>query len=102
LIFRATTVRNRCLDQGDTNVVKLLLDKSADVNSVNNETESCLFRAATNGYINVVSRPILMFAGADVNIRPNDGCSLLHVVSLGGCIDLLNVLLTSACTCLSL
>jgi len=34
-----------------------------------------------------------MFARTDVNIRPNDGCSLLHVVSLGGRIDLLNALL---------
>jgi len=52
-----TLIDIRC-DDGATPlfiVVKQLLDKSADVNSVKNETESCLLRAATNGYINVVS-----------------------------------------------
>lgn len=63
--------------QGRDNVVKLLLQRGADVNSTNNDTRTPLHLAAASNCSAVVS--LLLDNGAVVNCKYKDGNTPLHL-----------------------
>ena len=76
--------------RGHADVVKLLLSRGADVNSMKDST-SCLQLAARIGHTDVVSA--LVSDGADVNVKDNGGISPLHEASCNGHIGVVMALL---------
>ena len=61
--------------QGDTNQVKALLDKGADVNAKDKYGDTALMGAAEAGNTDVVR--VLLDKGADVNAKSKDGVTAL-------------------------
>ena len=62
-------------DLGYTNIVKLLLEKNADVNAVDNLNTSALFYAARKGNLDIVQ--LLLSRGANMNLITKQGNNIL-------------------------
>ena len=62
--------------QNHVEVVRLLLDRGADVNVANNDGETPLHCASRLSYTDMVM--LLLAEGADVNVANNDGSTPLH------------------------
>jgi hypothetical protein len=77
--------------RGRHEVVKLLLDRGADVNARDNWGWTALTLACLTGYNEVVKD--LLDKGADVNSANNDGKTALMIASARENIDLVNLLL---------
>ncbi|XP_065573462.1 serine/threonine-protein phosphatase 6 regulatory ankyrin repeat subunit C-like [Artemia franciscana] len=69
---------------GDFEVIKMVLDKGADVNARDIYGKSPLHLAASSKCSQTVVECLLKF-GADVNIRNNNGESPLHLAAISGC-----------------
>jgi ankyrin repeat domain-containing protein 50 len=63
-------------------VVRLLVDRGADVNAKDNEGWTALYRAAVGGHEAVVR--LLVDRGADVNAKDNEGWTALYWAAVGG------------------
>ena len=72
-------------------VVKVLLDKGADVNQGNNSGSSPLYHASNNGHVAVVK--VLLDKGADVNQGNKEGSSPLYAAAFKGHEAVVTVLL---------
>ena len=64
--FYGQDLYKACYD-GNMETVKKALDKGADVNTKDNDGDTCLMRAGNYGHIEIVS--LLLEKGADVNAR---------------------------------
>ena len=60
---------------GDLEIVKLLIEKRADLNAKNLNGDTALIRASSNCHFEVVK--LLLNNGADVNVQDNDGLTAL-------------------------
>ncbi len=58
-------------------IVKLLIEKGAEVNSINNKGESPIFLAVDKGNLEIIR--LLIERGADLNIREKNGKPLLKI-----------------------
>ena len=67
----------RAAFNGQTDVVKWLLNAGADVNAQDNEGRSALTMAAWNNDNKIKISQLLTKAGAAVNARANDGCTAI-------------------------
>lgn len=76
--------------RGHKGIVKLLLEKGADVNAANRNRRTPLHHASTNGYVDVVK--LLLEKGADVNAAQSDGRTPLHHASMDGHVDVVKLL----------
>jgi predicted Fe-Mo cluster-binding NifX family protein len=72
-------------------VVKLLLEKGADVTVVNNRGGTPLISASYNGHIDMVK--LLLERGADVTVADNVGWTPLNAASSRGHVDVVKLLL---------
>lgn len=69
--------------EGQLSVVRMLLDKGADVNLVQEDGETALMYAAAGGHLDVVE--VLLDAGADINVAAKTMCiTALHGAALKG------------------
>lgn len=90
-------LENRLLDaagKGDTNVVKAMLERGADVNAKDNEGETALRLAVTSGKTDVVK--LLIEKGADVNAISEDvlfGGTALMLAAVFGNMNMVQTLL---------
>ncbi|MEK6691742.1 MAG: ankyrin repeat domain-containing protein [Nitrospirota bacterium] len=79
---------------GDTKMVKILLDKGADVNAVNVRTSNgwtAFITAARDGHTEIIK--ILLDKGANVNATNYDGATALQWAAGGGFTEIVKVLL---------
>jgi ankyrin repeat protein len=74
-----------------TEIVKLLLDKGADINERDSDNATALLRASQNGLMEVVK--LLLNKGADVNVRNINDATPLMVASTGGHTEIVKLLL---------
>ena len=72
---------------GHIEVVRLLLEKGADVNDI---LTTPLYWASTNGHVEVVR--LLLKKGADVNAASQDGLTPLYKASIGRHIEMVKML----------
>jgi ankyrin repeat protein len=79
-------------DGGYTEIVKLLLDKGADVNEMNNTITNSLILASNRGYTEIVK--LLLSNGANVNLTNKDKDSPLILASENGYVDIVKLLLS--------
>jgi ankyrin repeat protein len=77
--------------KGQTLIVKLLLEKGADVTIANREGWTPLNSASANGHVNIV--PLLLEKGADVAVADNEGWTPLKSASANGHVDVVQLLL---------
>ncbi|KAG9152859.1 hypothetical protein Leryth_012477 [Lithospermum erythrorhizon] len=61
---------------GNAEIVKLLLDRGADVNIKNGGGRTALHYAASKGWLKVAE--VLISAGANLNVKDKVGCTPLH------------------------
>ena len=76
---------------GNIAVVKLLLDKGAQVDITNTEKETALMIASQNGHTDVVK--LLLDKGAQVDIANTDGSTALMIASQNGHTDVVKLFL---------
>jgi len=72
-------------------VVKLLIDKGADVNAKTNDGDTALMWAAISGEVDIVK--MLLEKGADVNAKNNHGDTALIFAAAQGNVDIVKILL---------
>ena len=77
--------------EGDTDVVKLLLERGADINSLGRSINSPLMAAASEGKADVVR--LLIERGAKVDLRDREGWTALILASRYGHLEALRVLI---------
>jgi len=99
-MFRGRTVLHLVAEKGYTELFRLLLSKDAqspsptlDVNAVDRERCTALFRAATVGDAEIVN--MLLLKGADPNITNRDDISPLLVAAHRGHLEVVQQLLSS-------
>lgn len=73
------------------NIVKLLLDHGADINTRPQDGETALHEAANSGYLYIVK--LLLDRGADINTRDRSGRTALYLASKSGERDVTELLL---------
>ncbi|RDW75101.1 hypothetical protein BP6252_06243 [Coleophoma cylindrospora] len=76
---------------GHINIVKLLLEKGADVNAADKDSCSPLYWASQDGQIDVVK--LLLEKGASINTAEHTGWTPLHRASEDGHVDVVKLLL---------
>lgn len=76
---------------GHTDIVKLLLEREADVNVKNTDGVSALRMASQEGHTDIVK--LLLERGADVNIKSTNGVTALMKASQNGHTDIVKLLL---------
>lgn len=76
---------------GYIEIVKILLDASADVNSTSKDM-TALFLASQQGYTEIVG--LLLGAGADVNVKNEEGLTALYKASQKGHLEIVKLLLS--------
>ncbi|KAF6810076.1 ankyrin repeat protein, partial [Colletotrichum plurivorum] len=76
---------------GHFEVVKVLLEKGADVSVADNHGFTPLFAASNGGHFEVVK--VLLEKGADVSVADNNGWTPLNAASIGGHFEVVKVLL---------
>jgi uncharacterized protein len=76
---------------GHKDVVKLLLDHSAEVDAKNNEGVTPLYLAAVEGHKDVVK--LLLDHGAEVDAKNNEGVTPLYLAAVEGHKDVVKLLL---------
>ena len=72
-------------------MVKMLLDKKADINKASNYGCTPLYTASKNGHVEVVK--VLLKANVDVNKADNDSETPLHMASIEGNEEVVRLLL---------
>ncbi|KAF5841884.1 ankyrin repeat protein, partial [Dunaliella salina] len=77
--------------RGHLEVAKLLLDKGAGINSVDNDGEAPLWQACCNGHLDVVK--LLLDKGADMDMADKGGCTPLDVAEVNGHMGIVHFLL---------
>ena len=85
-----TALQAAC-SQDCISIVKILLEKGADVTVATNDGLTPLHIASSNGHIEVVK--MLLEKGANIIVTSNDGCSPLYLASSNGHIEVVKVLL---------
>ena len=89
---RGLTALMMASTNGRTEVVKLLLDKGAEVNLKNNYGITALFMASANGHTEIVK--LLLDKGAEVNVKnTDDGVTALFMASANGHTGIVKLLL---------
>lgn len=78
---------------GNTEIVKALLAKAADVNAKDNNGWTALLIASRNGYTKIVQA--LLAKGADVNLKANYDLTALMSAAMGGHTEAVKILLES-------
>ncbi|RDW85731.1 hypothetical protein BP5796_04056 [Coleophoma crateriformis] len=78
-------------EDGHINIVKLLVEKGADINAADMNGRTLLYRASENGHIDVVK--LLLEKGADVNATDKNGWTPLCTASQHRHIDVVKLLL---------
>jgi ankyrin repeat protein len=93
LLWQVTTGGrlNSASNNGHVDVVKLLLEKGADMAVANQGGWTPLNSASNNGHVDVVK--LLLEAGADVAVASNDGWTPLNSASDSGHVDVVKLLL---------
>lgn len=76
--FNGRTALHIAAEYGNTNIIMYLLDKSADVNCLDNSGCPPLFLALQNGHINAIQ--LLITSDANVKVTTNYGLSLRNFV----------------------
>ena len=76
-------------------MVKILIDKGADIKGVENDGRTALFCAALNGHEKVVR--YLIEKDADVRVCTIDGWTSLHTAAQNGHVDVVRLLVELRC-----
>jgi len=76
--------------QGDRNLVEMLVDQGAAINTQNLVGETALFMAAARDYVNICN--FLLESGADARLSTIDGTSPLHIAAACGNTSLVQTL----------
>jgi ankyrin repeat protein len=76
---------------GHIDIVKLLIDKGADVNAKSSNGWTALMLASETGYIDIAK--LLIDKGADVNAKSSNGWTALMLASKAGHIDIVKLLI---------
>ena len=76
------TALHRAVDEGHTDVVQILIDAGADINTMNIYGNSPLHSASRSGELEVVK--MLVRAGAEVNVTSDDGGTCLALAAIFG------------------
>ncbi len=76
---------------GDSNEVKRLIEKGADVNAQAREGGTVLMYASMEGYTDIVN--LLIEAGADINAKDNEGWTALTWASGEGHTEVVELLI---------
>jgi ankyrin repeat protein len=71
-------------------MVRLLIEKGADLNTPNKNGETPLYAVADNGHTDIVK--LLVEKGADLNTPNKYGCTPLYAVALNGHTDIVKLL----------
>jgi len=93
--FRHTDGRTALLEAsywGQPEVVKLLLEKGADVNAKDEAGHTAVIDAAQAGHPDIVA--LLLGKGADANAKAKEGRTALMEAASGGQVDAMQALLT--------
>ncbi|XP_068237591.1 protein fem-1 homolog C-like [Palaemon carinicauda] len=91
----STALRSACF-YGYLDIVKVLVEDGADIESVDDKGATCLILACDNGHYEVVK--YLIDVGANVNRKKNDGKTALHLSAKSGHLEILKMLLShNAC-----
>jgi hypothetical protein len=90
-VLRGETLLVRAAEGRSVGMVRLLLEKGAEVNAINAYGRTALYAAAINGREEVVS--ILLRSGADPSRSLNNGMTPLYVASMLGYEAVVQVLL---------
>jgi ankyrin repeat protein len=77
--------------KGRLGVVRVLLERGADINKAHNHGETPLYVASRNGHLNVVR--VLLAGGADINKADNRGVTPLAIASSSGRVNVVKLLL---------
>jgi ankyrin repeat protein len=77
--------------KGRLGVVRVLLERGADINKAHNYGETPLYVASRNGHLNVVR--VLLAGGADINKADNNGVTPLAIASTLGHVNVVKLLL---------
>ncbi|KAF4634700.1 hypothetical protein G7Y89_g3402 [Cudoniella acicularis] len=85
------TALHSAITSGNESVVKLLLERHADVNAITEEHKNALHLAVESGVCNVTR--LILNAGADVNSTDGNGQTALHKAILGGNEEMVRMLL---------
>jgi len=89
-IYGKTLLQESVLSEKE-DIVKLFVDKGADVNAVNTSQSTALHTAAIKGYAEIVG--ILISEGANVNIVDMEGSTALHDAAFKGHKEIASLLL---------
>jgi len=81
-ITKAGTHYNLRQNEGDVEIVRLLLENGADANTTNNHGVTALASAVFRGYIDIAQ--LLVEKGADVNTKEDNETTVLMVAAEAG------------------